>query len=118
MKGVPASIEHNAGGGEEKGKELHVFHVVQHFITTMDSLKLEMKAVDQLHPHMTDLADSINKVKNLPPENPAKKNVFDWLLRLGKMRAHEELSLEDVRQMSFDLDAAYNAFHKFVKGEK
>lgn len=28
----------------------------------MDSLKLEMYAVDEVHPHLSDLLDSLNKV--------------------------------------------------------
>jgi hypothetical protein len=45
--GVPATIIH--GGGEDsKGQMLIVFHTVQAFITTMDQLKLEMKAVDEV----------------------------------------------------------------------
>jgi len=46
--GVPATTVHftpSAGG-----RDIHIFHAVQHFITAMDSLKLEMKCVDELHP--------------------------------------------------------------------
>jgi len=115
VKGVPATVEHGGVAEKDKGEELAVFHAVQHFITTMDSLKLEMRAVDELHPHLSDLMDSINKVANLPPEHESKTKVKEWLLRLNKMRAHDELGDEDVRQMSFDLENAYNAFHKFLK---
>lgn len=115
--GVPATIYH--GGqqtGEEKKAELSVFHCVQHFITTMDSLKLDMKAVDELHPNMSDLMDSLNKVTTLPSDHVSKDKVKVWLITLNGMRASDELSDDQVRQMLMDLDVAYNAFHKFVQG--
>jgi len=111
--GVPATVVHG-GSGEEK-KELAVFHVVQHFITAMDSLKLNMRAVDELHPHISELMESINKVNGLPPEHEAKIKVRTWLVKFSSMKAHDELSEEDARQMSFDLDGAYNAFHRFIQ---
>ena len=40
-----------------------VGETVQFFITTMDSLKLNMVAVDQLYPLLNDLMQSLNKVK-------------------------------------------------------
>ena len=36
---------------------------MQYFITTMDSLKLNMVAVDQLYPLLNDLMQSLNKVR-------------------------------------------------------
>eukprot|EP00456_Euglypha_rotunda_P008006 TRINITY_DN11501_c0_g1_i1.p1 TRINITY_DN11501_c0_g1~~TRINITY_DN11501_c0_g1_i1.p1 ORF type:complete len:179 (-),score=23.20 TRINITY_DN11501_c0_g1_i1:78-614(-) len=111
--GVPATTEHPTT--TDKKKELAVFHAVQHFITMMDSLKLNMRAVDELHPTMSDLMDSINKVSDLPPDHPSKLKVKQWLVKLNAMRAHDELKEEDVRQMSFDLDQAYNSFHRFVQ---
>lgn len=45
--GVPATLIHGAGE-DSKGQMLIVFHTVQAFITTMDQLKLEMKAVDEV----------------------------------------------------------------------
>jgi ESCRT-I complex subunit VPS28 len=40
-----------------------VAETVQYFITAMDSLKLEMYAVDEVYPHLRDLMDSLNKVR-------------------------------------------------------
>lgn len=41
-----------------------VGETVQFFITTMDSLKLNMVAVDQLYPLLNDLMQFLNKVRN------------------------------------------------------
>lgn len=119
QQGVPATIYHGGSQSqEEKGAELNVFHAVQHFITLMDSLKLEMKAVDELHPSLSDLMESINKVTNLPPDHDSKTKVKKWLVQLNTMKASDELSDDEVRQMSMDLEIAYTAFHKFIEGKK
>lgn len=119
QQGVPATIYHGGSQSqEEKGAELNVFHAVQHFITLMDSLKLEMKAVDELHPSLSDLMESINKVSNLPPDHDSKTKVKKWLVQLNSMKASDELSDDEVRQMSMDLEIAYTAFHKFIEGKK
>lgn len=109
--GVPATVVHGDGGsssGGGKKMEVAVFHAVQHFITMMDSLKLNMRAVDELHPTLTELVDSVNKVPGLPPDHESKAKTVQWLTTLHQMKAHEELNEEQVRQMSFDLDSAYN----------
>jgi len=46
--GVPATVEHGGSQKPQKSSEIYVAAAVQHFITTMDSLKLEMYAVDQV----------------------------------------------------------------------
>ena len=121
--GIPATVIHgdiagNAASGGGGGKlEVAVFHAVQHFITTMDSLKLNMRAVDELHPTLSELMDSINKVPNLPQQHESKVKTLAWLTTLHQMKAHEELTDEQARQMSFDLDSAYSSFHRFVKGQ-
>ena len=81
----------------------------------MDSLKLEMKAVDELHPHLQDLMQCLNKIATLQPEHDAKVRVRQWLTKLSKMRASDELLTNEARQMSFDLEQAYNSFHEFLK---
>lgn len=119
QQGVPATIYHGgAQSDEEKGSALNVFHCVQFFITVMDSLKLEIQAVDELHPAVSDLMESINQIADLGPDHPAKVKVKKWLLKLNSMKASDELSNEDVRQMLMDLDQAYNSFHKFIETRK
>eukprot|EP01083_Nonionella_stella_P067678 179168_1 len=117
--GIPATmknpkIELSADGGEDN---IAIAVTVQHFITTMDCLKLEMRAVDELQPHLNDLLESINKITKLSPEDESRTKVRDWLLKLNSMRAAEELDEDQARQMLFDLEAAYNAFHKFLKSK-
>ena len=44
----------------------------------MDSLKLNMKAVDQIHPLLTDLLESLCKVSTLPPDWEGKLKIKNW----------------------------------------
>jgi len=89
-----------------------VAETVQFFITAMDLLKLNQAAVDQIQPYLTELLESLSKVSHLPQDWEGKTKIRNWLVLLHKMRASEELDAEQVRQLSFDLDSAYNAFHK------
>ena len=61
---------------------------------------------------------SVNKVTALPPDHPSKTRVQEWLIKLNQMKAADELSDDDIRQMTFDLENAYSAFVKFLQGEK
>jgi hypothetical protein len=63
--GVPATIEHGsslatASSGQSTNKV--IAETVQFFITLMDSLKLNVTAVDEVHPQLSDLMQTLNKV--------------------------------------------------------
>ena len=64
MQGVPATIMHDSGGDTRTESKL-VAETVQIFITTMDSLKLGQKAIDEVQPLLVDLVDSLNKVSKI-----------------------------------------------------
>jgi hypothetical protein len=53
--GVPATYEHNTTQSTGSDSAKHVAETVQIFITLMDSLKLQLVAVDQIHPLLSDL---------------------------------------------------------------
>jgi len=89
-----------------------VAETVQFFITAMDSLKLNMTAVDQIHPLLTDLLESLCKISNLPPDWEGKTKIQAWLVQMNKMKASDLLAEDQIRQMLFDLESAYNKFHK------
>jgi len=89
-----------------------VAETVQFFITAMDSLKLNMTAVDQIHPLLTDLLESLTKIPTLSADWEGKVKIKNWLVQMNKMKASDELNEEQIRQMLFDLESSYNAFHK------
>ncbi|CAG8450456.1 121_t:CDS:2 [Scutellospora calospora] len=105
--GVPATIEHSI---DPIKSAKYVAETVSHFITLMDALKLSMKAVDEIHPMLSDLMQSLNNMSSLPAEHEAK--IRNWLITLNSMRASDEINEEQVRQLLFDLENAHNAFYR------
>lgn len=111
--GVPATHEYSRGGDSSASKlSVAIAETVQHFITTMDALKLGMVAVDQVQPLLNDLLTAITKIPNLPPDFGAKEKAREWLTILHSMRASDELNATQVRQCLFDLESGYNEFHR------
>ncbi|KAF3791719.1 Vacuolar sorting-associated protein [Nymphaea thermarum] len=111
VSGVPATVEHRTvAASSSAGSTLAVAESVQHFITAMDSLKLNMVAVDQVHPLLSDLWASLSKLPQLSSEFEGKVKIKDWIVKLSKMGAADELTEQQSRQLLFDLDSSYNAF--------
>lgn len=109
--GVPATVEHRAAAAMSATTSAAIVaECVQNFITAMDSLKLNMVAVDQVHPLLSDLSGSLNKLSILPPDFEGKTKMRDWIARLSKMGAADELTEQQARQLHFDLESSYNSF--------
>ncbi|XP_057499908.1 vacuolar protein sorting-associated protein 28 homolog 2-like [Actinidia eriantha] len=86
--GVPATVEHRAATAmSATTSAATVAECVQNFITAMDSLKLNMVAVDQVHPLLSDLSASLNKLTILPVDFEGKTKMKEWIARLSKMGA-------------------------------
>ena len=117
--GVPANLEHGGAVAQAAdGLNFLVAQTVQLFITVMDSLKLRMYAVDQVHPLLTDLLASLNSHPHLQPEFVGKNKVKEWISTLNSMSASDELSEEKVRQLLFDLETSYSAFMVTLKSAR
>ncbi|KAJ4833899.1 hypothetical protein Tsubulata_032932 [Turnera subulata] len=109
--GVPATVEHRAASAASATTSAAIVaECVQNFITAMDSLKLNMVAVDQVHPLLSDLSASLNKLSILPSDFEGKTKMKEWILRLSKMGAADELTEQQARQLHFDLESSYNSF--------
>lgn len=78
----------------------------------MDALKLNYFAVDQLQPLLSNLMRSLAQIKTLSSTYKGKEKILNWLKKLNKMRAFDELVDDDIRQLSFDIDSAMNEFHQ------
>lgn len=85
----------------------------ENFITFLDALKLNMLSKDSLHPLLSEVIQSVNQVTNLDFENRGK--IISWLIRLNGMRATEELSEAEARELSFDIEGAYAGFKGTLK---
>ncbi|PSC72086.1 vacuolar sorting-associated 28-like protein 2-like [Micractinium conductrix] len=109
--GVPGNQEHVPTRPDPTASSaIAVAETVQHFITAMDSIKLQMVAVDQIYPLISDLVTAMGKVSTLPPDISGRKNIRGWQTKLYTMPASYELGGEEVRQLLFDLESAYNEF--------
>ncbi|KAI0171274.1 ESCRT-1 complex, Vps28 subunit [Pestalotiopsis sp. NC0098] len=85
-----------------------ILEATQEFITFLDALRLGLHAKDQLHPLLTDVIQSVNKVTDRDFENRGK--IIQWLITLNQMKATEELSEEQARELESDINSAYMGF--------
>ncbi|KAJ5642385.1 hypothetical protein N7490_006385 [Penicillium lividum] len=117
--GLPATVEqasHNApnlGGGATGGSGggasgSLILTATENFITFLDALKLNMVSKDALHPLLSEVIQSVNKVTDGEFENRGK--IIQWLIALNQMRATEELSEDQARELAFDIEQAYQGF--------
>ncbi len=80
----------------------------------MDSLKLNVRAVDEIQPLLSDCMASLSKVSGLPPTFDGRLKLEQWLRILNAMRASDELDDEQSRQLSFDIEKTYTGFMSFL----
>ncbi|KAL2271003.1 hypothetical protein VTJ83DRAFT_374 [Remersonia thermophila] len=97
-----------AGGGSGAPSGALILEATQDFITFLDALRLGLLAKDQLHPLLTDVIQSVNKVTDRDFENRGK--IVQWLITLNQMKATEELSEEQARELELDINSAYQGF--------
>jgi len=116
--GVPEPIKGGDDNDRHNSHAVTVAETVQHFITTMDAVKLEQRAVDELQPLLSDLMDTLTRVPDTPNEFEPNRKVQKWLETLNQMRAVDEISDEDARQLYLDLDSAYSEFTRYLKRGK
>ena len=84
----------------------------ENFITFLDALRLNMVSKDALHPLLTDVIQSVNKVTDRDFDNRGK--IIQWLITLNQMRTTEELSEEQARELTFDMEFAYAGFKAVI----
>lgn len=90
-----------------------ILEATQDFITFLDALKLGLLAKDQLHPLLSDVIQSVNKVTDSDFEGRGK--IVQWLISLNQMKATEEISDDQSRELELDMNAAYQGFKATLK---
>ncbi|KAJ6231067.1 vacuolar protein sorting-associated protein [Anaeramoeba flamelloides] len=119
VTGVPSTVTHGLGiTDSNQNSSVFIFETASYFITAMDSVKLNMIAVDQIQPILTDLMNSINKIENLPQNYQGSKRLMKWLSTLNLMKASDELTEEQSRQLLFELETAYNELMSTLQQKK
>lgn len=101
--GVPSTVEHSLKGlssanASQQDQRKHVAEATQHFITLMDALRLGRTAKDELQPLLNDLVTSLADISGLG-DFEGKSKIITWLVELNKMRASDEISQEQTRQV-------------------
>nr|XP_060644289.1 vacuolar protein sorting-associated protein 28 homolog [Anolis sagrei ordinatus] len=102
---------------DDKGNLNHcIADIVSLFITAMDKLCLEIRAMDEIQLDLQELMETMNHMSHrpAPPDFEGQQKVNQWLQTLSGMSASDELDNPQVRQMLFDLELAYNAFNHFL----
>ncbi len=102
-----APTSNNNGGGSTVAGTL-ILEATQDFITFLDALKLGLLAKDQLHPLLSDVIQSVNKVTDRDFEGRGK--IVQWLITLNQMKATEQLSEDQARELELDMNSAYQGF--------
>lgn len=108
-EGRPITIKDDKGNTSKC-----IADIVSLFITIMDKLRLEIRAMDEIHPDLRELMETMNRMSILPVDFEGRSKVQKWLDTLGSMQASEELDDGQVRQMLFDLESSYNAFNNVL----
>lgn len=118
--GLPATVEQASHGAHTPSGGLPtnapaagasgslILTATENFITFLDALKLNMVSKDALHPLLSEVIQSVNKVTDRDFESRGK--IIQWLITLNQMRATEELSDDQARELSFDIEQAYQGF--------
>ena len=106
----------NGGGGMGNGTVqptgATILAATENFITFLDALKLNYISKPTLHPLLSDVIQSVNKVTDKDFEHRGK--IIQWLITLNQMRANEELSEEQAADLAFDMEQAYNGFKSII----
>ena len=66
-----------------------------------------------VHPLLTDVVGSLNRLR-LKGSFEGLEKIKQWAATLNRRSAADELSEEEVRQLLFELETAYNAFHTML----
>ncbi|KAI1131260.1 ESCRT-1 complex, Vps28 subunit [Nemania abortiva] len=100
-----------AAATDNKSGQL-ISKATEDFITFLDAIRLGLLARDQLHPLLTDIIQSANKVTDQDFENRGK--IIQWLITLNQMKASEELSEQLARELEADITSAYTGFKNIL----
>lgn len=110
--GVPEPVKKDNNGNQVA---VTVAETVQHFITAMDAVKLEQRAVDELQPLLSDLMNALIQLPDTPNDFGPNQRVQRWLEKLNSMRAVDQIDEDDGRQLYHDLDSAYSEFTRYLR---
>ncbi len=113
--GLPATVEQASQGGPSGGTTVAaaagsaISDATENFITFFNALQMNLHAKDTLHPLLSEIITSVNKVTD-GRDFKDRAKIVQWLITLNQMRATEEISDDQARELDFDIDLAYKGF--------
>lgn len=114
MPSTVTAPSHNATTTSNNGTNgTLILEATQDFITFLDALKLGLLAKDQLHPLLSDVIQSVNRITT--GDFDARAKIVQWLITLNQMKATEELGEDQARELELDMNAAYQGFKATLK---
>ena len=109
QEGVPATVLHQDHSATNN-TQMVVAETVTNFITVIDSLKLNIRTVDELTIAMVDLMASLNRTAGMPDDFAPKLKVHQWVSLLNSMAATDEISEDQARQLELDMNTSYSTY--------
>jgi len=106
----PITIKDDTGNTSKS-----IADIVELFITIMDKLRLQIRAMDEINPDLRNLKLTMERLSMVSDDFEGKLTIDKWLHTMSEMRASDELSEEQVRQMLFDLEQSYTAFNRLLQ---
>lgn len=85
-----------------------IAEATQNFITFLDALQIGLAAKDSLHPLLSDIIGSVNAISS--NDFNGRASIIQWLIILNQMKAAEDITQDQVRQLKFDIQTAYDGF--------
>jgi len=115
--GVPEHVK-TSSSGNNVNVAITVAETVQHFITAMDAVNLDQRAVDELQPLLSDLMNALIQLPDTPNDFSPNDKIRKWLEKLNALRAVDMIDEDDKRQLTHDLGAAYDEFNRYLRAKR
>ncbi|KAG5459531.1 MAG: VPS28 protein-domain-containing protein [Olpidium bornovanus] len=112
--GVPATTEH-AVPNEQSQYARHIADAAACFITAANQVQLKLATSEVLHPVLSDLMRSVNRIPTLPPKFEGKEKIKDWLVTLNQMKPTDSLTEDQASQFVFDMEKAHGEFYALLE---
>jgi hypothetical protein len=81
---------------------------------TLSTLPAHLLAARQVCPVLQELVQAMAACDILPPDFPGKDMPMQWCLQLNARPDSYELTPEEARQLSADLEASYLSFGQYI----
>lgn len=111
--GVPSTVLH--ASHDDHDAAYASAEATAAFVSLMDSIRLEQRAVDEIKPLVIQLLTCLGKVPLIPSNFEGTVKMTLWLEKLHKMEAVDEISENDARQLLMELESSYVAYLECLK---